>query len=139
MKLFFVALALSVVLFTTSFTQDSFGFGDYDYISEFGSFGITEPGHFSHPQFIAVGDDGSLYISDLGNKRVQKFSSHGQYVTEWGQSGKLAGEFHYPSGIAVSGDSVFVADRDLIFIGILWNFCNCCSNCKVSRNLLGHD
>ena len=46
-------------------------------------------------------------------KRVQKFTSEGQYLTEWGKSGKLAGEFHYPSGIAVSEDSVFVADRDL--------------------------
>ena len=37
----------------------------------------------------------------------------GEYITEWGKSGKQSGEFHYPSGIAVSDDSVFVADRDL--------------------------
>jgi len=103
----------SVMLLSNSFAQTSFGFGDYDYLSEWGSFGITGAGHFSHPQFIAVGDDGSIYVSDLGNKRVQKFSSVGQYITEWGKSGKLPGEFHYPSGIAVSDDSVFVADRDL--------------------------
>jgi len=87
--------------------------GDYDFISEWGSFGIAQPGHFSYPQFIAVGDDGSIYVSDLGNKRVQKFSSNGEYISEWGNSGKQSGEFHYPSGIAVSGESVFVADREL--------------------------
>ena len=103
---------ISAVLLSNS-TQDSFGLGDYDHISEWGSFGIVEPGHFSHPQFIAVGEDGSIYVSDLGNKRVQKFSSDGQYITQWGSSGKQSGEFHYPSGIAVHGDSVFVADRDL--------------------------
>jgi Ca2+-binding RTX toxin-like protein len=106
-------MAFSVLLLANSFAQNSFGFVGYDYISEWGSFGIVEPGRFSHPQFIAVGDDGSIYVSDLGNKRVQKFSSNGEYITEWGKSGKQSGEFHYPSGIAVSGDFVFVADRDL--------------------------
>ena len=98
---------------TSSFVPNSFGFGDYDYISEIGSFGIVKPGHFSHPQHVAVGDDGSIYVTDLGNKRIQKFSSNGEYVTEWGKSGKQPGEFHYPSGIAVGDDAVFVADRDL--------------------------
>lgn len=106
-------LISSVILLSNSFTQTSFGLGDYDYLFEWGSFGIKNAGHFSHPQFISVGDDGSVYVSDLGNKRVQKFSSAGQYISEWGKSGKLPGEFHYPSGIAVSDDSVFVADRDL--------------------------
>jgi len=106
-------MLFSVLLLANSFTQSSFGFGDYDFISEWGSFGIVAPGHFSHPQFIAVGDDGSIYVSDLGNKRVQKFSSDGEFITEWGKSGKQSGEFHYPSGITVSDDSVFVADREL--------------------------
>ena len=106
-------MMFSVLLLANSFTQSSFGFGDYDFISEWGSFGIVAPGHFSHPQFIAVGDDGSIYVSDLGNKRVQKFSSDGEFITEWGKSGKQSGEFHYPSGITVSDDSVFVADREL--------------------------
>jgi len=106
-------MIFSVLLLANSFAQSSFGLGEYDLISEWGSFGIVEPGYFSHPQFIAVGDDGSIYVSDLGNKRVQKFSSNGEYITEWGKSGKQSGEFHYPSGIAVSEDSVFVADRDL--------------------------
>jgi len=106
-------MIFSVLLLANSFAQSSFGLGEYDYISEWGSFGITGPGNFSHPQFIAIGDDGSIYVSDLGNKRVQKFSSNGEYITEWGKSGKQSGEFHYPSGIAVSDDSVYVADRDL--------------------------
>jgi len=106
-------MIFSVLLLANSFAQSSFGLGEYDYISEWGSFGITGPGHFSHPQFIAVGDDGSIYVTDLGNKRVQKFSSNGEYITEWGKSGKQSGEFHYPSGIAVSDDFVYVADRDL--------------------------
>jgi len=106
-------MVFSVLLLSNSFSQSSFGLGDYDFLSEWGSFGIAQPGYFSYPQFIAVGDDGSIYVSDLGNKRVQKFSSNGEYISEWGNSGKQPGEFHYPSGIAVSGESVFVADREL--------------------------
>ena len=110
-------MVISGLFLAGSFVQSSFGFpgflGDYDYLSEWGSFGIVEPGHFSHPQFIAVDDEGNVYVSDLGNKRVQKLSSDGQYITEWGKSGTASGEFHYPSGIAVNEDSVFVADREL--------------------------
>ncbi len=106
-------MMFSVLLLSNSFVPSSYGLGDYDFISEWGSFGIAQSGHFSYPQFIAVGDDGSIYVSDLGNKRVQKFSSNGEYISEWGNSGKQPGEFHYPSGIAVSGESVFVADREL--------------------------
>jgi DNA-binding beta-propeller fold protein YncE len=106
-------MALSVVLLAGSFTQYSFAFGDYDSILEWGEFGIMHPGQFSYPQFIAVDDDGNSYVSDLGNKRIQKFSSTGQYVTHWGQSGTLPGEFHHPSGIAVDDSFVYVADHNL--------------------------
>jgi DNA-binding beta-propeller fold protein YncE len=81
-------MVFSVFLLANSFAQSSFGLSGYDNISEWGSFGITGSGNFSHPQFIAVDDDGSIYVTDLGNKRVQKLSSNGEYITEWGKSGK---------------------------------------------------
>lgn len=113
LKLFFTLLIASVLLLVGSFAQTSFGYGDYDPLQKWGKYGPTESGHFVHPQFIAVGDDGSFYVTDFGNKRIQKFSSSGEYVTHWGNSGKQLGNFYNPSGIAVSDDSVFVADRDL--------------------------
>ena len=104
----------SLFLISSSFAPISFGSSDYDLISEWGKFGVIEPGNFSYPQFITVSDDdGSVYVSDFGNKRIQKFSSNGEYVVDWGQSGKQLGNFYNPSGIAVSSDSVFVVDRDL--------------------------
>ena len=101
------------MLLSSSFSQTSFGSGDYDLLHKWGEYGPTEPYHFSHPQFVAVGDDGSIYVTDFGNKRIQKFSSTGEYVTHWGNSGKQLGDFYNPTGIAVGADSVFVADRDL--------------------------
>ena len=102
-----------MLLLATSFVPSSSGLTNYNYLTEWGSFGIVDAGHFSHPQFLTVDDDGNIYVSDLGNKRIQKFSSDGNYILEWGKSGTLSGEFHYPSGIAVSDDAVFVADREL--------------------------
>ena len=97
-----------------SLVQISFGSEDYDLITEWGKYGATEPSHFAYPQFVAVSDnDGTIYVSDFGNKRIQQFSNSGEYIADWGQSGKQIGHFYNPSGIAVSDDSVFVADRDL--------------------------
>jgi len=106
-------MILFAVLLTSSFVQTSFASGDYDLLYKWGKYGPTEPSHFVYPQFIAVGEDGSIYISDFGNKRVQKFSSTGEYMSHWGNSGKQLGNFYNPTGIAVSDDSVFVVDRDL--------------------------
>ncbi len=104
----------SIFLISGSFIQVSFGSEDHDLITEWGKYGATEPSHFAYPQFVAVSDDdGTIYISDFGNKRIQKFSNNGEYLADWGQSGKQIGYFYNPSGIAVSDDSVFVADRDL--------------------------
>lgn len=106
-------MVFSIFLVSGAFIPSSFALGDYDLISEWGQFGINQPGHFSYPEFIAVDEQGNSYVGDLGNKRIQKFSSDGQYITHFGQSGTLPGEFHYPSGIAVSGNFVYVADHDL--------------------------
>ncbi|MCV0399860.1 MAG: 6-bladed beta-propeller [Nitrosarchaeum sp.] len=104
---------LSAILLTPVLIQNSSALSNYDLITELGSFGISKPGYFSHPQSVAVDSEGNVYVTDLGNKRVQKFSSDGQFQTTWGKSGTLEGEFHHPSGIAVDDDHVFVADRDL--------------------------
>ena len=108
-----IFLVILVVAIAPILIQNSFALSDYDLISEIGSFGISKPGYFSYPQFVDVDSDGNIYVTDLGNKRVQKFSSDGQFVTMWGKSGTLEGEFHHPSGIAVDENYVFVADRDL--------------------------
>ena len=106
-------MLFSLTLLTSSFTQNSSALNQYNEILEWGSFGFEKPSYFSHPQFIALDDQGNVYITELGNKRIQKFSNNGDFIETWGKNGKLAGEFHYPSGIAVDGNFVYVADRDL--------------------------
>ncbi|MBT8242600.1 MAG: 6-bladed beta-propeller [Nitrosopumilus sp.] len=113
MKLLYAIVTVSVLLLANVLVQSSFASGEYDLLHKWGKYGPTEPANFVHPQFVAVGEDGTIYVTDFGNKRIQKFSSNGEYLTHWGNSGKQLGDFYNPSGIAVSDDSVFVVDRDL--------------------------
>jgi hypothetical protein len=44
------------------------------------------PGQFNGPAGIGVDAGGFVYVADAGNQRVQKFTSAGTFVTEWGTS-----------------------------------------------------
>ncbi len=77
-------------------------------LGKWGSWGYQE-GELYYPSGIAVGSDGSLYITD--NDRVQKFSSDGAFLTKWGRSGSADGQFIDPAGIAFGSDgSLYVSD-----------------------------
>jgi len=76
----------------------------------FGSQGAN-PGQFYSPRNVAVGPEGSLYVADSGNHRIQVFDSEGTFLRQWGSMGPGEGQFNEPWGIAVdeNGD-VYVAD-----------------------------
>jgi glucose/arabinose dehydrogenase len=48
-------------------------------------------------------------LPEYGNDRIQKFTSEGVFVSEWGTYGRGDGEFKYPDSVAVAPDgSVYV-------------------------------
>jgi hypothetical protein len=75
-------------------------------------------GTFSEPWGVAVGPDGSVYVTDTWNHRIQKFTEDGRPLKTWGQYGQPLPElpesssyFWGPRGIAVNSQGyVFVAD-----------------------------
>ena len=59
---------------------------------------------------LAFAPDGSLFVADVGNHRVQKFGPEHEYETEWGGFGSGEGKFADAIGIATNGREVFVYD-----------------------------
>jgi len=71
----------------------------------------TGDGEFDSPGSVAVAPDGSVYVSDYLNNRIQKFTPEGVFVSKWGTEGTSDGEFDGPTFVAEASDgSVYVAD-----------------------------
>jgi uncharacterized protein (TIGR03663 family) len=77
----------------------------------------AEPGQFSHPRGLALAPDGSLYVADTSNHRIQHLTSSGEVISTWGRFADLSagdapgGTFNEPWDVAVAPDgTVYVAD-----------------------------
>jgi sugar lactone lactonase YvrE len=66
---------------------------------------------------IAFAPDGSFYVLDVGNHRVEHFDKQRTFIKAWGSFGSNAGEFIDPYGLAVDPNGVvYVIDdkRDVV-------------------------
>jgi predicted membrane-bound mannosyltransferase/DNA-binding beta-propeller fold protein YncE len=87
-------------------------FGAYA-ASDFGANQIAPEGFFNEPWGLAVGPDGSVYVADTWNHRIQKFSADGKFITMWGKFGAAETPYHFwgPRGVAVDRQGrVFITD-----------------------------
>ena len=88
----------------------------YHAVRSFGSPGKAQ-GQFYFPYDIAINaKTGNIAVADTHNKRVQRFSSDGIYLREYGQKGLDAKKVNEPKSVAFnrSGD-VTVCDSGRIF------------------------
>jgi DNA-binding beta-propeller fold protein YncE len=56
---------------------------DGELIQSWGQPGKSEPGEFHLPHSMAISPDGTLYVSDRANSRVQIFTPDGKFVAKW--------------------------------------------------------
>jgi DNA-binding beta-propeller fold protein YncE len=69
---------------------------------------------------VAFAPDGSFYVAETGNHRIQKFGPDRTFLTAWGGKGIEPGQFMTPMDLVVDGQGrIYVADadRDLIPAG----------------------
>ncbi len=68
-------------------------------------------GEFNLPLQVATGPDGTVYVVDGGNFRVQAFNPDGTFKMTFGAIGTRSGQFSRPKGITVdSNGNIYVVD-----------------------------
>lgn len=77
-------------------------------ISTIGTSGAEE-GQMHRPSHLTLGKEGSIYVNDSFNFRVQKFTPDGQLEKIFGYQGDTLGGFARPKGIAVDNDGYLYA------------------------------
>ncbi|MGH7205259.1 MAG: 6-bladed beta-propeller [Nitrospiraceae bacterium] len=75
---------------------------------------LLHGGEFMSPMYgVAMDQQGSLFVVDNGNNRVQKFDNTGNFIILWGNFGSANANFHNPTGIACDAQgNVFVVDTN---------------------------
>ncbi|HPO13474.1 MAG TPA: carboxypeptidase regulatory-like domain-containing protein [Candidatus Hydrogenedentes bacterium] len=76
-----------------------------------------DPIQFAGPRDIAIDAEDNVYVTDAENARVQKFTSEGDFLLQWGELGEGSGQLAGPHGIDVdSSGNLFVVDTDNVGI-----------------------
>lgn len=58
------------------------------------------------PTTLAIGPDHSIYVTDMGNFSILKFTPQGEFVRRFGEVGDSVGNFSRPKGIAITRDKL---------------------------------
>ncbi len=79
--------------------------GQFNFRHDYGN------GNVGEVAFIAFAGDGSFYVADTFNYRVQHFDAARNFVGSWGSQGSGDGQFLLPASITLEGDgTVLVTD-----------------------------
>lgn len=78
--------------------------------TEIAAAGVEPYSGLHEPRGAAVDGKGRLWVADFGNSRLRVFDRSGGYLGGWGGKGADTYGFNNPSAVAVSGDTLYVAD-----------------------------
>lgn len=76
----------------------------------------VNPGQFQDPRGIAIDPNDNLYVTDYGNKRVQRFTPEGffagQAISKCGGACFVLGDFNAPRDITVNSTRFYILDNE---------------------------
>ncbi|MBK6563603.1 MAG: SMP-30/gluconolactonase/LRE family protein [Dehalococcoidia bacterium] len=91
---------------------------DGNFLTTWGNEG-TEAGQFDFLDGVdgyggvAADSQGNVYVADTLNYRIQKFTSDGQFLNQWGSHGTEDGQFLYPEGLLIDAQgNLYVGDEE---------------------------
>ncbi len=70
----------------------------------------TGKGELLGPQYLRVSDDGYIYVSEWGNRRVSKFNLQGEFILSFGRPRADFSGLRGPSGLEIRNGNIYVAD-----------------------------
>lgn len=71
----------------------------------------TGPGEFAFVTDAVTDDEGCLYVGEYGDSdRIQKFSPEGEFICQWGGTGREPGRFVRPQSLVVDGRTLWIVD-----------------------------
>ena len=101
MKKQFLFILFSIMIGISGFYGSAYGGLRYIFESTWGDLGSAE-GAFDNPNGVALSMVGTLYVSDMRNHRIQKFTKNGEYIMSWGSQGTGDAQFDHPGGLVVN-------------------------------------
>lgn len=106
-----VVVSILLILILLALKASTSSFERIDFVLQFGEKGKGE-GQFNHPSYLALDEEGNIYITDTANNRVEVFDSSGNFLKAFGKKGSKESEFKEPAGIIVTKEGkILVADR----------------------------
>ena len=89
----------------------------YTFLRAFGTAG-TGNGQFTNPEDVKLDSNGNIFVADLGNDRIEKFTidtstNTVNFVTAFGTTGNGDAQFNQPLGLGIDkNNNIFVADTN---------------------------
>ncbi|MBI3842152.1 MAG: SMP-30/gluconolactonase/LRE family protein, partial [Thaumarchaeota archaeon] len=108
-----LVIGIIVSLLSSTIIQYSAAETAPSFTRQWGGYGLQTTGLFAYPWDLVADSAGNIYVTDSGNRRIQKFDNNGNYLHSWGAKGSGNGQFQNPNGIAIDGDYIYVVDNDL--------------------------